>query len=365
MVFVHRKIAHMCSVVTSAAVPTGMGSTLGNKGGVGLFFKIGHTRFLIVNAHLAAHQTAENRRNAEFNRINKMIPVLLEKKEASVGSTKPTKSPAKQINNSTPSVPRAGSNDGSATVASENAGEAPTDTNQITAVDAQPAAAPATSVEVTALAPEPHALETVVNNIGEIVEVVDRCESSEGAPSPAPLGGSDSNFGPASASNSIAPEEDAAPTPAVPVDPIAAVIAAAVQTGSVQDATAVVVSGAAGIAGGPEEPEIPPGVDGIEADNALDDTDNAVAYHNEADNTMNSMLESNMYNGPMNGNLPDEIAENEAESNADVNVVNKLDGTAILDVTEVSGKMLENTAEFVVFMGDLNYRIKGNRLVCL
>lgn len=36
MVFVHKSISHLCSIVTSAAVPTGIASTLGNKGGVGV-----------------------------------------------------------------------------------------------------------------------------------------------------------------------------------------------------------------------------------------------------------------------------------------------------------------------------------------
>lgn len=335
MVFVHRKIAHLCSVVTSAAVPTGMGSTLGNKGGVGLFFKVGDTRFLIVNAHLAAHQTAENRRNAEFNRINKMIPVLLEKKEASVGSTRHLNKPVSKSSASTPTKSSAPSGI-DATVATDTAPSPTRDVPTVVgAVDNTTTGtssshntntdAPTGAAGPASGAPELHVLETVVNNVGEIVEVVDRCESTEGAPTPSDAGN------PVSASSSVAPEQDLAPPASL----------AALST--------------------EEPPELPSVIDGIAADEAFDNSENAVTFPNEADNTINSVLESNMYNVNEADNLVDETAENEVGSNADVNVVNKLDGTAILDVTEVSGKTLENTADFVVFMGDLNYRIKGNR----
>lgn len=84
--FVHRSLSHLCSFVTSAALPTGMGNTLGNKGAVSLFLKIGNTKILIVNAHLSAHQKAEKQRNAEFQKINVQIPILLEKKDSTVGA---------------------------------------------------------------------------------------------------------------------------------------------------------------------------------------------------------------------------------------------------------------------------------------
>lgn len=81
MVFVHRSIAPLCSVVTSAAVACGAGNTLGNKGAVSIFLKICGTRILVVNAHLSAHQHAERRRNAEFKKISSIMPLLLERKE--------------------------------------------------------------------------------------------------------------------------------------------------------------------------------------------------------------------------------------------------------------------------------------------
>lgn len=83
MAFVHKAIAPLCTVATSAAVPTGVGNTLGNKGGVGIFLKIGSTRILVVNAHLTAHQNAVRQRNNDFAKINRVLPSLLEKKETS------------------------------------------------------------------------------------------------------------------------------------------------------------------------------------------------------------------------------------------------------------------------------------------
>jgi hypothetical protein len=51
---------------------------------VAIYFKISNTTMLFVNAHLSAHQSEELRRNAEFHRIDRMIPLQLEKREPSV-----------------------------------------------------------------------------------------------------------------------------------------------------------------------------------------------------------------------------------------------------------------------------------------
>ena len=40
----------------TAAVATGIGNTLGNKGGVALGCSVGSTSLLFVNVHLSAHQ---------------------------------------------------------------------------------------------------------------------------------------------------------------------------------------------------------------------------------------------------------------------------------------------------------------------
>lgn len=82
MAFAHRSIAPLCSDIASAAVATGMGNTLGNKGAVGISMKIGKTRFVFVNAHLAAHQNAVKQRNKDYAKISKEMPGLLYKSEA-------------------------------------------------------------------------------------------------------------------------------------------------------------------------------------------------------------------------------------------------------------------------------------------
>ena len=77
----HKSIAHFCTAITSAAVATGTGNKLGNKGGVSVHLKIGNRTILVTNAHLAAHQDAEKQRNADFNKINRRMPYLLQQKK--------------------------------------------------------------------------------------------------------------------------------------------------------------------------------------------------------------------------------------------------------------------------------------------
>jgi len=70
MVFVHKAIVHLISNIKSAAIPTGFGDLLGNKGGIGVSFLLGKKSFCFINAHLAAHQYAIERRTYEFQRIS-------------------------------------------------------------------------------------------------------------------------------------------------------------------------------------------------------------------------------------------------------------------------------------------------------
>lgn len=71
ILLVHKSIVHLVSSVRSLAVPTGIGETLGNKGGIGIACKIAETSFIFVNAHLAAHQHATVRRTNEFRKISR------------------------------------------------------------------------------------------------------------------------------------------------------------------------------------------------------------------------------------------------------------------------------------------------------
>jgi len=70
ILFVHKSIVHFISNVRSLAVPTGIGDTLGNKGGLGIALSIAESTFIFINAHLAAHQQAVVRRTHEFRKIS-------------------------------------------------------------------------------------------------------------------------------------------------------------------------------------------------------------------------------------------------------------------------------------------------------
>ena len=84
MVMVHRALLPTVSKVNSTAVATGVNvgvvnkQQLGNKGGIGISFYLGSTRFLFINAHLAAHQNASEKRNTEFQKISTEVTSALE-----------------------------------------------------------------------------------------------------------------------------------------------------------------------------------------------------------------------------------------------------------------------------------------------
>ncbi|EQC34021.1 hypothetical protein SDRG_08237 [Saprolegnia diclina VS20] len=78
MVFVHKSVLSLVTSLESDAIATGIGNQLGNKGGVGIGFQLGLTRFAFINAHFEAHQSqhALKRRNANFAKINAELRLL-------------------------------------------------------------------------------------------------------------------------------------------------------------------------------------------------------------------------------------------------------------------------------------------------
>merc|ERR1712166_724692 len=72
-VFVKKELLPLVSATESSSVATGLGNTLGNKGGVGVGFTVGSTSFLFINAHFAAHQNKIAERNRDFQRINQAL----------------------------------------------------------------------------------------------------------------------------------------------------------------------------------------------------------------------------------------------------------------------------------------------------
>ena len=69
------QVAHVQSAHVSTGLSTGFAGSLGNKGGVAIALTFGHTSFLFVNAHLAAHQHKVAERNADFHRIDTGLPL--------------------------------------------------------------------------------------------------------------------------------------------------------------------------------------------------------------------------------------------------------------------------------------------------
>jgi hypothetical protein len=100
MAFAHTSIAHLCSDITSVAVATGIGNTMGNKGGVTISLNVGNTRIVVTNAHLAAHQNAVKQRNADFMKISASTAQQLSKKTYS--GLKPTSVSVAESNDSVP-----------------------------------------------------------------------------------------------------------------------------------------------------------------------------------------------------------------------------------------------------------------------
>ena len=369
MAFVHKAIAPMCSLVTSAAVPTGMGSTLGNKGGVGLLFKIGETRLLIVNAHLAAHQTAEKRRNAEFNRINKMIPILLEKKEAAIISSSQTNTPkggSGGANNKLFALPFGF---GISDKDNDNKDLAFTPTKDETAVQSIGVShrnEPQNNANINETTPNISYIETIVGPHGEIVDVIDRGENDSSAVSAqdtptAVTTGIGSGIGYIGTSSSptgdIVDENIMKPSSQTPLETPKDEINQAISTETVNNKEVTAPTPNTAI------------TDTISSNNNNEITinNNSINNNSPPNNTITTTTTtSNNNNNESASNILGIDTPDEENIEADANRESTMDGTAILDVPVSSAKTLENTGDFVVFMGDLNYRIKGNRynIVC-
>lgn len=91
IIFVHKGIEHMCHEVNSAAIATGVANTLGNKGAVAISFLFGKTKFIFMNAHLAANQNKVKDRNMQANKIVEEMPLLLDKQSIGSNDARPTR----------------------------------------------------------------------------------------------------------------------------------------------------------------------------------------------------------------------------------------------------------------------------------
>jgi hypothetical protein len=72
-VFARRGVAREIQGVRSVCVPCGFGNVMVNKGAVCTVIKIRNSTIAMVNAHLAAHEPALERRNADYARIRDSI----------------------------------------------------------------------------------------------------------------------------------------------------------------------------------------------------------------------------------------------------------------------------------------------------
>ena len=70
MIFVHRSILPLIHDIQAISVPTGIGGFIGNKGGIGISFKINNKSFCFVNAHLFPHVSGVTKRISEYQRIS-------------------------------------------------------------------------------------------------------------------------------------------------------------------------------------------------------------------------------------------------------------------------------------------------------
>jgi hypothetical protein len=67
LIYVNEAVDHtMISEIFTAEVPTGIMETLGNKGSVGISFKLNETRFCFVCSHLASDTKQLQKRNADY-----------------------------------------------------------------------------------------------------------------------------------------------------------------------------------------------------------------------------------------------------------------------------------------------------------
>lgn len=71
--FVHRRLVGFISSVESAHVATKLGGMVNTKGAVGISFKFANTTFVVINAHLAAHQKNVKDRNNDYHTIARSL----------------------------------------------------------------------------------------------------------------------------------------------------------------------------------------------------------------------------------------------------------------------------------------------------
>jgi hypothetical protein len=75
VVFIRKELRPFCQSIQTAHVATGIANRLGNKGGVAVSFNFAATSMMFMAIHLAAHQHAVAERNAQWLRIESLLPL--------------------------------------------------------------------------------------------------------------------------------------------------------------------------------------------------------------------------------------------------------------------------------------------------
>jgi len=75
IVFAHKSLEKLIGFVEHDTVATGVGNIVSNKGGIGISFKLGHTKLMVVGVHLAAGQKNSKKRTEDWLRIEKQLGI--------------------------------------------------------------------------------------------------------------------------------------------------------------------------------------------------------------------------------------------------------------------------------------------------
>mmetsp|Transcript_45597 Transcript_45597/g.93066 ORF Transcript_45597/g.93066 Transcript_45597/m.93066 type:complete len:494 (+) Transcript_45597:67-1548(+) len=75
MVFLHRTLWKYCAEVVTCHVATGFANVIGNKGSTQVAFRLGNTKLLFMNCHLAAHADKMQERTQSMHRILETSPI--------------------------------------------------------------------------------------------------------------------------------------------------------------------------------------------------------------------------------------------------------------------------------------------------
>jgi hypothetical protein len=94
IVLIRKRLAPFLSEVKNQEMALGFGNVVSNKGAVGISFKLGSIRMVVINCHLEAHNEGLERRNVQWNKINEKLVLNLPEEQCmrEIACCKPKKS---------------------------------------------------------------------------------------------------------------------------------------------------------------------------------------------------------------------------------------------------------------------------------